>query len=116
MAETITAFYNLNSHVLVVRGLRNADTGALVSSGVTVTATLCAEGTSTPLVTTPPGGSAITLSAVSGEPGEYHGTFGTTVADVMVLGTRYDIILTANGGAALTGVWRIRLRVIERAL
>lgn len=116
MAETLTAFYNLNSHVLKIRGLTNADTGALVASGVTVTATLCAENSSTPLVTDPVGGSTITLSAVSGEPGEWHGTFGTSVAAVMVVGTRYDIVLTVNGGAALTGVWRIRLRVMERAV
>lgn len=105
--KQLTAIYDQNSHTLYITGLRNATTKALISTGVTVTAKICPSGTATPVTN-----GSIGLSAVMGFPGDWSGAFPKTIA--VTVGSPYDAIVEADGGASLFGHWVIECKVIVR--
>lgn len=104
---TPVAYYDLNSNLLKITGLKNANDGSWVNSGVTVTAKICPVNSTTAITN-----GTITLSYVAASNGNWQGTYPSTTP--VVRNTSYDLIVTADGGVSLTGVWKIRIRAEER--
>lgn len=100
----VDVWYNGSSHVVEITDLTNDNTGALVSSGVAVTAKIVEYGESVAVAN-----GTTTLSAVSGSPGTWRGVFSRNAS--LTPGQDYEVVVTADGGEFLTRVWRFALPV-----
>jgi len=104
----MNAWFDANSNMVRIEGLRNTATGAYVNAGggVSVTADVVARGTTTVLA------GPITLTHVSGSNGDWQGTFPASTS--IALETPITIRVTADGGASLKAIWAVHTTVQER--
>ena len=95
-------WFHSNSMLLIATDLANELTGGLIdgTSGVTVTAELV-ESDDTLIA-----GSAIALTATGGTPGRWTGVFSRT----LVVPSGAKVLLRADGGEFLTGLWTLPLK------
>ena len=101
------AAYDLNSNLLKITGMKNADTNLALTDtdGLTVTALI------TPAAGGSPVGSAITLSYVTAQKwwvGVIPDNYG------LALNTTYDAAVTIDGGHSLKGTLNARFTVRTR--
>ena len=99
--------FDQNDNLLRVIGLKNKSTGSFINAGVTATADLVPEGT-TSVIT----GSAISLSYVAASDGNWEGTYPDTLA--LTVGAALTARITVNAGAGLQGYWELPVDVRTR--
>lgn len=111
-APVVFAYYDKNSNVLAIEGLKDSVSGDDITdlTGVTVTAQVYA------LDGTPIAGGPLSLAYLPDPetPGAFiwAGVLPSTFA--VTLDNTYEAELTADGGVFLRGVWRLRFKVQTR--
>lgn len=95
----MTDVYLTNDNLIQVKNLKNKATDAFLNAATVTAVVNKTDGTE--LV------SSITLSYKAASNGIYQGSIADT--ESLVFGAKYDVVITADGGAGLKATWTVRV-------
>ncbi len=101
---SIQVIFYANDNLFELLGLKNAETGAFINAGATITLDLHKKSDDSAVT----GATALTMTYRAGSNGEYV----TTIPDTASVdrNERYIAKITANAGAGLQGYWEIQVQ------